>query len=144
MKKLTKSIIISTSLLMAATAPAQSMKGHEHQGSDKQDMQMGMNMSGKDMHMMHAKMKAMKEEVHAIKEEKDPVKQREMMKSHMQSIMGMMHMMHEKMKKQPMQTQVNMAEKHLKMMEMMMSKMEDNHSPMSEKSQTNTLGGDHE
>ena len=103
MKKLTKSIIFSTSLLMAATAPAQSMKGHEHQGSDKQDMQMGMNMSGKDMHMMH-----------------------------------------EKMKKQPMQTQVNMAEKHLKMMEMMMSKMEDNHSPMSEKSQTNTLGGDHE
>ncbi|MEW9799313.1 hypothetical protein [Alteromonas sp. CYL-A6] len=39
-------------------------------------------------------------------------------------------MMHEKMEGQPMQSQIDMAEKHLKMMEVMMSKMTGAQSPM--------------
>lgn len=133
MKKLTKSIIFSTTLVMAATSQAQQMEEHEHKGSDKPEIQTGMPMRGQDMHMMNAKIKSMKEEVNAIKEEKNPSKQREMMKKHMQSMMGMMHIMHEKMEGQPMQNQIDMAERHLKMMEMMMSKMDGGHSPESQK-----------
>ncbi len=48
-------------------------------------------------------------------------------------MMGMMHIMHEKMEGQPMQNQVDMAERHLKMMEVMMSKMDGSHSPESQK-----------
>jgi hypothetical protein len=35
MKKFTKSIIFSTTLVMAATSQAQQMEEHEHKGSDK-------------------------------------------------------------------------------------------------------------
>ena len=80
MKKFTKSIIFSTTLVMAATSQAQQMEEHEHKGSDKPEIQTGMPMRGQDMHMMNAKIKSMKEEVNAIKEEKNPSKQREMMK----------------------------------------------------------------
>ncbi len=101
MKKFTKSIIFSTTLVMAATSQAQQMEEHEHKGSDKPEIQTGMPMRGQDMHMMNAKIKSMKEEVNAIKEEK--------------------------------QNQVDMAERHLKMMEVMMSKMDGSHSPESQK-----------
>jgi len=56
-----------------------------------------------------------------------------MMKKHMQSMMDMMQMMHKKMKGQSMDSQIDMAEKHLNMMEMMMSDMDGHHSSMSKK-----------
>jgi hypothetical protein len=58
MKKFTKSIIFSTTLVMAATSQAQQMEEHEHKGSDKPEIQTGMPMRGQDMHMMNAKIKS--------------------------------------------------------------------------------------